>query len=328
MIRLKQAFTGERAAVIFGGPSLVEQNFDLAALSRNGYVVFLEAKALTPRFLESGCEPHFYLMPFPEKCKDNALQNFVFRSFLAGVNIEPFLKPRWREVARDMRRQFDRYYEAWRPHRGPHKRFRLRPGVYLPDSPFDLLKRLDRTKLIVQGRYLAEQFPDFAPGDRAHSFDTADPSGDFSLEKYYDVLDDGGVVRVRQFSGLLNSAAISVYPLLHYMGFREVYCLGMDMSMLGAMEYAAPYTFRSMLAFRWFFYRTRHVFNANYRPNRPYYYRPASEFDDLRSLLGAPQMRIVRVHRPWKYAADVPGIPTVTPGDFLEHASGSARSGG
>ena len=46
----------------------------------------------------------------------------------------------------------------------------------------------------------------------------------------------------RLFTGMLNAAAIGLYPLLRYMGFTEVFCLGMDMSMLGTMEYAAPYT--------------------------------------------------------------------------------------
>jgi hypothetical protein len=315
--RLKNAFKGERAAVIFGGPSLVDQQFDFAALRRRGFVVFLESKSLTPRFLESGIQPDFYLMPFPDKCKDNTLQSTVFRGFLAGVDVSPFLKREWRATARDLKQNFDRYYEHWRPHRGPHKRFRFRPDAYLPGSPFDLLTRLDRAKLIVHRRHLAEHFPSFSPGERAHVFDTLPPDGPFAMDRYFDVAEQDGVPHLRTFAGVLNSAAIAVYPLLHYMGFREVYGLGMDMSMLGTMEYAVPYTFSSMLAFRWFFFRTRHVFNAAYRPNRPYFYRPASEFEDLRQLMAGTELKIVRVHRPWKYAADIPGIPTVSPQEFL-----------
>jgi len=303
--------------VIFGGPSLIEQQFDFAALRRRGFVVFLDAKSLTPRFLASGLTPDFYLMPFPDKCKDNTLQNTVFRSFLAGVNIVPYLNAASRETARTLKRSFDRYYEVWRPHKGPHKRFRVRPDAFLPDSPFDLLARLPDMKLIVHRRHLAEHFPSFDPGERAYWFDTLPPDAPFSTGRYFDVVERDGVPHLRTFSGVLNSAAIAVYPLLHYMGFREVYGLGMDMSMLGTMEYAVPYTFRSMLAFRWFFYRTRHVFNADYRPNRPYFYRPASEFDDLRKLVADSALRIVRVHRPWKYAAEIAGVPTITPDALL-----------
>jgi hypothetical protein len=317
MIRLKNAYRGERAAVIFGGPSLVEQNFDFSALRRKGYVVFLEAKALTPRFLESGLEPDYYLMPFPSKCKDNALQAFVIRGQYADVNIVPFLKSRWRPMARDLRANFGKYFEKGRVHKGAHKRYRYRPDIYLPDSPFDLLQKLPRMRLVTHGRFLTEQFPSYVPDERVHVFDTLDPEKSFSPELYYDVLERNGVTTLRQFSSQLNSAAISVYPLLHYMGFREVFCLGMDMSMLGSMEYAAPYTFRSMLAFRWFFFRTRHVFNAAYRPNRPYFYRPASEFDDLREVVACPQLKLMRVHSPWKYAAAISGIPTISVEQFL-----------
>jgi len=317
MIRLKDAFRGERAVVIFGGPSLIEQHVDFSVLARKDCVVFLEAKALTPRFLEYGVEPDFYLMPFPEKTKDNALQSFVFRALLAGVNIVPLLKERWRPVARDLKQGFDRYYETWRPHKGPHKRYRFRPGAYLPDSPFDLLGKLADVHLIAHRQGVAREFPSYAPGDRLHVFETLEPEGDFTLARYFDTVDQDGAPHLRQFSGQLNSAAIAVYPLLHYMGFKLVYCLGMDMSMVGSMEYAAPYTFWSMMAFRWFFYRTRQTFNADYRPNRPYYYRPASEFADLRRLVQAQQLMIVRVYRPSRYAAAIPDIPTISLDQFL-----------
>jgi hypothetical protein len=325
VIRLKGTFAGERAALIFGGPSLIEQGFDFSRLARTGFVTFVEAKALTPRLIEHGFEPDYILLPFPEKAKDNALQNFVFRGLLAGVRAGPLLKRRWRHVADDLTRHFDRYYETWRPHKGPHKRFRLRPGVYLPESPFELLQKLDRIRLIVHGRRFAEQFPGRVPGERAYYFDTLEPAGDFSLDRYYEIEERTGVATLPQFAGQLNSAAIAFYPLLHYMGFREVYCIGMDMSMLGSMEYAAPYTFRSMLAFRWFFWRTRHVFNADFRPNRPYYYRPASEFEDLRRLVKGSNLRIVRVYGPSKYAAPVSDFPVISPAGFLSSLAADSR---
>lgn len=317
MIRLKNAFAGERAVFIFGGPSLVEQNFDFQALIRKGYIVFAEAKALTPRLLQSGVEPHFYLLPFAGKAKDNALQHFVYRAFLAGVSVGPLLKPKWRYVAQELKANFNRYYEVWRPHRGAHKRYKFHPDMYLPDSPWDLLGRLPNIRIIAQGHFLVREFPSFPIGDRVHVFEALPPAGDFSPQQYYNVAEVDGVPHVRQFAGQLNSAAIAVYPLLHYMGFREIYCLGMDMSMLGSMEYAAPYTFRSMLAFRWYFYRTRHAFNADYKQNKPYFYRPASEFHDFQRLVSTPAPRIVRVHSPSQLAADVPGVPTMPVEEFL-----------
>jgi hypothetical protein len=255
-------------------------------------------------------------MPFPSKAKDNALQAFVIRGEFAGVNVVPFLRSRYRPAARYVRTHFNRYFAEGNPRKGAHKRFKNRPDVYLPDSPFDLLQRLSTVRTLTHRRLMPEQFPSVELGSRVHLFDTFDVTETFSNERYFDVPDPDGVPKLRQFAGQLNSAAIAVYPLLHYMGFRDVFCLGMDMSMLGSMEYAALFTFWSMPAYWWFFRRTRHVFNAAYLPNRPYYYRPASEFDDFRQIVACTQVRLTRVYSPWKYAAAVAGVPTMSLDEF------------
>src|SRR6516164_4204189 len=102
MLRLKNAHRGERAAVIFGGPSLLAHGFDFGRLRDRGFVTFLETKALTPAFLQSGLEPDYFMLAFPEKAKDNTLQHFVFRSFLAERRIDRFLKAEHRVVIDEM----------------------------------------------------------------------------------------------------------------------------------------------------------------------------------------------------------------------------------
>ena len=77
------------------------------------------------------------------------------------------------------------------------------------------------------------------------------------------------------------------------------------------------YTFRSMLHFWFFFQRVKHVFNAAYKPNRPYYLRPRSEFDDLRKVLNVKGVRFNRVYSPFRYAAPADGIPTISMEEFL-----------
>ena len=89
MIRLEGVHRGDRALVIFGGPSLVARGFDFGQLRDRGFVTFVESKALTPYLLQNGFVPDYYLMLFPEKSKDNALQHFVYRSLLAGCPIAP-----------------------------------------------------------------------------------------------------------------------------------------------------------------------------------------------------------------------------------------------
>lgn len=317
MIRLRQAYKGERAAVILGGPSLVEEHFDLASIQNRGFVTFVDTKALTPYLLRSGLQPDYYLMLFPEKAKDNALQAFVYRSLLAGWRIEPFLRRPYRQMAEQMRRSFAKHFEPWCPERGPHKRYRWKPDVYLPDSPYELAEQIPRARVIANRSLVDHYFPGFRYADRAFYFDQVVDEGGFDRERYFAPIEDGDMVKVRHAGGFLNSAAIVLYPLLRHMGFRDVYFLGMDMSMLGTLEYAAPYTFKSMAHFWLFFRLTRHVFNASYRANGWLFKRPQSEFDDLRSLWADAPVRFTRVYAPGKYSTPVEGIRTVSPQQFL-----------
>jgi hypothetical protein len=304
--------------VILGGPSLLVQQFDFARLSESGVVTFAETKALTPALLAAGLLPDYYLMPFPEKAKDNALQHFVYRSILARVRIDRLLRPEYRGAAAQVRDRFDEYFEAWRPHRGPHKQFRWRPDVYLPESPYSLLERVPRTRILANGRLLNEYFPTSRFADRTFTFEQAADQSAFDVQRYFSPEERDGEVFLRGGGAFLNSAAIALYPLLHYLGFREAAFLGMDMSMLGTLEYSAPFAFRSMAHFWWFFHRSRHVFNASYRRNGWLFRRPQSEFDDLRRLWRDSPVAFTRVYAPWRHATPVDGIPTMTPRALLE----------
>lgn len=317
MIRLKNAHRGARALVISGGPSLVVSGFDFSRLRDRGFVTFLETKALTPYLLRTGLVPDYFLMFFPEKTKDNSLQHFVFRSFLADYRIDPLLNPEHRRTAVDMRAHFDENFESWRPHRGPHKRYRWRPNVYLPDSPYDLLQRLPQSRLIVNRTLLNHYFPHFAYGAQTFYFEYEPNEPAFDIHKYFNPIEQDDSVFLRCADTFLNSAAIALYPLLNYLGFREVVFLGMDMSLLGSFEYAAPYTFRSMAHFWWFMRRNGHVFNANYRRNGWLFARPQSEFDNLRMLWSQSPMTFTRVYEPWRYASRIDGIRTISFDEFL-----------
>lgn len=315
MQRLKNAHRGEQAAVIMGGTSLIEQAFDFGRLRSKGVVTFLESKALTPRFLASGLTPDYYLMLSADKSLSSALHNWAFRAFLAGVRIEPFVKREFLPVVREMRERFDELFERGNVTRGAHKTYRWRPGVRLQNSPYDLLSRLPKTKILAEQSLLDKYCPAFdGPQERFLYHQRAQPEA-FDLEQYYGVDESDGQVTLRNFN-FLNSAAIALYPLLRYMGFRTVYFLGMDMSMLGSMEYGAPFTFKSMAHFRWYFWRTRHVFNANYQPNRPWYLRPKSEFEALKSVIDPSKLDLVRVFTPYRYAAAESAMPAISEREF------------
>lgn len=316
MRRLKNIHRGDRATVILGGPSLVDQQFDLARLRSKNHVLFLESKALTPGFLASGLTPDYFLMLFPEKCSSNGFHNFVFRSFLAGYELDWLVRPEFRPVIRSMRDRFDEYFMPGNVQRGPHKRYRWRTDIELDKSPNQLLAHLPKTKVLANRDLLRTYFPNFQHPNERYEFRQLEGHGEpFTTERYYAVEERDGDVFVRDF-GFLNSAAIALYPLLKYMGFRTAYFLGMDMSMLGTMEYAAPFTFKSMLHYRWFFHSTKHVFNAAYVPNRPWYIRPQSEFEDLQALVDPAHIDLIRVFNPYKYTRPTPFMHSIGESEF------------
>ncbi len=312
MVRLRGRHRGQRALVVFGGPSLLAHGFDFGWLRRSGFVTLVETKALTPGFIAAAGAPDYHLLLFPEKAKDNAIQHFIYRSFLAQINIDWMLKPPFRTVAQELRDHFDEYYVPWRVHRGPHKRYKWRPDVYLKDSPYDLLARVPETKLIVDRALQDEYFPNFAYRDRAYYYEHAPNENTFDVQKYFAPLERDGVAVLQCATTFMNSAAIALYPILSFMGFAEAYFIGMDMSILGSLEYSAPYTFRSMAHFWWFWRRNGKVFSGNYVRNGWMFRRPQSEFDDIRALWKASPVKFTRVYDPWKYATPIDGISTIS----------------
>ena len=62
-------------------------------LDKSKFIVFVESKAITPLLISSGVRPDYILAPYANKLIDNALQHFIYRSFLAKrVKISYFLK--------------------------------------------------------------------------------------------------------------------------------------------------------------------------------------------------------------------------------------------
>lgn len=275
-------------------------------------ITFVESKALTRRFIETGISPGFILAPYPEKLKDNSLHNFILRSFLARVPISFFLKHEYRTIVSNLKTNFDQYYENWRPHKGRHKRYRYRSNAYLPDSPYTHLHHLDQS-ILITNRSLHENFPsiDNLPNPRLH-IQTSVQEGKFNIDRYFSPTCHDQSLEI-QTGGFLNSAATAFYPLLKFMGFSRVYLLGADMTMLGSMEYAAPYIFTTMHHFHLFFLLTHKVYNANYKMNTPYYYRPLEEFKDFEFLATNSPIEFIRVQETEELTAPLPFLRTINP---------------
>ena len=352
MHRLKNEFQGERAVIIFGGPSIIENHLDLSLLDKHRYAIFLESKALTPYFLDFGIEPHFFLMFYPEKCKSNSFQMVIFQSFLANIDLRPLIRDDLRPELDHMKNHFDDYFEVWKP-KMPHKRYRWKPDVYLKNSPFDLLSKLKHTSLITYVAPFRQYVTRFEFDNPLYMYDHELATGSFSLDAYYRPVVDDGCLKVAD-SRFTNSAAIALYPILNYLGFSKVYFIGMDMSMLGSMEYASLYTFKSLHHFGLFFERARPVFSASFprsrrrelwtelreqvrterpssllrsdtwsllwrllRDTEPRFMRPRYEFQNLRQVLSYDKIEFVNVYEPFEYARPLEGIRNISFEEFL-----------
>jgi len=262
MHRLANAHRGERAVVVFGGPSLLSPDLDLGRLARLDCALFLETKALTQRYLDFGLRTDYFLMFYPEKAKSHSLHMAALQSDQAGFDLRPLVREeRLGEIGHLLDNR-DSYFTIGKANI-THKRLRWRPDVFLPASPFSLLPKLSEARLITFRPAYREAVRHQVFSQSLHGFDLAEGEADRSLASYYapEIRDDGLYVRASAYS---NSAAIALYPLLKFMGFSRVYFMGSDMTMLGSMEHAAPFTFRSMNHFRVFYNRARRAFGTHF----------------------------------------------------------------
>lgn len=316
MISLKNKYEGRKALIILGGPSLIENKFPLGKIDKEKYVVFLEPKALTPYFLESGIAPDFLMMFYPEKCKSNSFQHVVFQSILADIGLSRLIKDEFIPEYNFILKNRKDFFEDWKPERGVHKRFRYKPRVYFKNSPYDLLKGLKKMRVITFEGAFQKQAQDFNYPNELHKFNFISGGKKFDLAEYYSPVEKDGVLFLRDYL-FVNSAAIALFPLLKYMGFKDASFLGMDMSMLGSMEYASCYTFKSMRHFAVFFKKARAVFNAAFKENKIKFMRPPYEFKALSDILKCDKISFTNVFEPYKYARPIEGIRNISYKDFL-----------
>lgn len=316
MIRLRDIYTNKTALVIFGGASIIENKIALEKLDKKRYTIFLESKALTPIFLQYDIQPDYYLMFFPNKCQSNAFQHVILQSFLANIDLVPLLRPELVPEYIFMKRHFNKYYEPWNEKKGPHKKYRYKVDKFCKNSPFDLLPNIPDARILsFKKTYLMYQTTcDFS--NEVYLCDEVQGKNVFDLDDYFMVNEEGAQVAIKDYS-FLNSAAIALFPILNYMGFKEIYFLGWDMSMLGSMEYAAPYTFKSMRHYEVFFNKAQRTFNANFKKNRKKFMRPKSEFDSIREILRYKRIRFKNIYVPYKYAAKIIGIENISFEQFL-----------
>ena len=333
MHKLKKVNNGETAAIILGGPSIVHHNWDLRQLNSKKITIFLESKALTPRLLKCGLKPDYYMMFYPEKCKGNAFHEVVLQSLLADIDLNNLVKEKFADEYNVIKDNFEMYFEPWKK-KMTHKRYRYKYDVYLPGSPFELLVKLPKMNVLTFIDAFNAQLTEFNYKNTLYRFNIEGPPKKFDINDYFNPREKNDTVTL-QSCGSLNSAAIALYPLLNYMGFKKIYFIGMDMSMLGSMEYAACFTFKSMRHFGIFYKKAKKVFNYSFKPRWFYllkillkigfgpipakcFQRPISEFEDIREIFKYKEMEFINVFEPYKYAFPIKGIRNITYNEFID----------
>ena len=281
---LENLHIGKSAIIIFGGPSVISYLDQIKDINREKFVIFLESKSLTPFVVNNKIPFDYLLATFPQKLKDNSLQNYIFRSLLSRINIKYFIKKEFYKDVDFLLDNFDLFLENHRPKRGIHKRFRFKNNIYLPNSPFDVLNKLKNKKIITNYELYKKDFGEITQD--FHKFyyikhETAEEK--FNMDKYFNPKLIDNFLSVSN-SSFMNSAAINYYPIVKFMGFKKIYFAGMDMNMLGNIEYSALRIFKNMKLFSLFIFLCRKSFSSNFKINFPFYLRPKYEIEDLRKL--------------------------------------------
>ena len=325
---LKNAYQDKGAIIITGGASVLNYSKILNKINRNKYIIFIESKAITHEFLSWNVKPDYILASYPDKLIDNSLQSFIYRSFLVGFNISYLLKKKYLFEYEYLKNNFDSFFEEWQMQK-THKRYKYKKNIILKNSPYELIRKLPEIPIITNLKLLKDFFPLFDLKNVLYNTDNSYEATWSSVEeikknyqKFFPVEYFNPIIKNNTLiiypTYFLNVAAISIYPILSFFGFKKTFFMGMDMNMLGTFEYSAQNTFKSMLHFWYFIMRARRSFNANYIVNKPYYLRPKSEFLDLKKIIKYLPFEFIRVYEPSKYVPRIEDIKTISPYELIK----------
>mgnify|MGYP001189608644 CR=1 FL=1 len=318
---LQNKYLDKYAILLLGGNSCLKNLHKLKFINKKKFVIFIETKSLTNDFYNLQIQPDYLLATFPEKMKDNSLHNFIFRSFLQKSSIKPLLNKKYHDVYDYMRMNFNEYFEKFKLNKGPHKRYKFKENVFLKDSPMDIIDKYPYLNIITNFQRFKLHYPSLELKNKFyHVSQNNENINKFNMESYFNPVLDKNNLKIG-YAPFLNSSAINIYPILKFMGFKKIFFLGMDMNMLGSMEYSANNVFKNMLCFKYYIYRNRKSFNANYKINSPYYYRPKSEFDDLKLLNQNNYIEFVRITNNNKYMAKIDYLKSIDESLFYDRYS-------
>ena len=277
MKELKDKHLGKDAILITGGPSVVNQIKDLKKINREKFIIFLESAALTKKFIAEGIEPDYYLMPYASKFKINTLLNFIYQAMKVDVNPLYFFKNNHNSVIEDILYNREKYLEEWNPKKGVHKRIKFKSGVYLQDSHFERIKSFPRCEIIAREQDMESEYPNLDLHNKFNYFEFSEHLAT-NVEEYLTVSEKDGMHLINP--GLsTNTSAISTFPILNFMGIRDIYLFGFDGTLLGNFEDNVTTLFKSRFHFYLFYFLLRKAFDYSFKLNFPLYLRPKFDLE-------------------------------------------------
>lgn len=313
---LKNLYRDKRAILLLGGPSLIKSLGKLNELKSN-FIILADCCVLTPLFIKSKVNVDFILCPFPEKLAQNSLQNFIFRSFLSNINIKNYLKTSFHNEVDYLANNFNNIYESWRSEKGIHKKFRIKKNIFLNKSPLSLLNYFGNSKIIIDINKFNELYQNINLPNKFYGIEFFDQVINFNYKNYFNPIIVNNNLQIPN-STFLNSAAISFLPIIKTLGFKELYILGMDMNMLGTMEYSYKYIFRSFFHYSLFFLKARKSFNGNFKLNCPYYLRPKSEFSDFEKIFAYNEVKTFNIVENSILRGKIKNLKEISSQDFFD----------
>ncbi len=318
MINLKNKHKGKDALLISGGPSALESIHELHKINRDRIKIFLEAKALTPLYQEKGVEPDYYLLPYPEKSKDNTLQNLILQAMKVDVPVKPFFRKKFHFVIDELTKNKSKFFIPWNPKKGPHKNLKHRPNIYFKDSPYDLIRKYDNMKIITDKDAFKNEYPDSEIKNEMHYFRFDDYKVDKSYENYINPIERNDEIFINTKS-FTNTAAISTFPIINYMGIKRIFFLGYDMNMMGTFEYNATSIFKSSFHHALFIFLIRHAIRYFINPLefQPLHLRPKKEFIDLENFIEITHLSMQRINGKKRKVGQIKNFESILFEDIL-----------
>ena len=71
----------------------------------------LSPKLISEVLIKNNLDPDYIICPFPDKLKDNYLQNIIFRSLKAKTNIKFFIKKEFFDEVDYIKDNFGKFFE-------------------------------------------------------------------------------------------------------------------------------------------------------------------------------------------------------------------------